>query len=99
MNKAVCPVATLKCYLEVRPNILGPVFCHFDHKPLTRYQFSAVLKKAINLLDYGIYNFKSHSFRIGMATSLSMEGYSDEQIKIMGRWESNAYLRYIRLPV
>jgi hypothetical protein len=41
----------------------------------------------------------SHSFRIGSATTFAIEGVSDDKIKRLGRWESNACLRYIRIPV
>lgn len=37
----------------------------------------------------------SHSFRIGRATTFAIEGLSDDEIKRIGRWESNTYLRYI----
>jgi hypothetical protein len=36
----------------------------------------------------------SHSFRIGRATTFTIEGLSDNEIKRLGRLESNAYLRY-----
>ena len=39
----------------------------------------------------------SHSFRNGVATSMSQTGYSDEEIITMGRWKSDTFLRYVRL--
>jgi hypothetical protein len=42
--------------------------------------------------------YASHSFIIGMATTCAMKEVSDEQIKIDGRWKSDAYARYIRIP-
>ena len=33
-----------------------------------------------------------------MATQCEMDGYPDEQIMRLGRWRSNVYLRYIRIP-
>lgn len=97
-DQTICPVSLLKSYLRIRPNVQGPLFCHFDHKPVTRYQFSAVLKKVISLLGLDSNCYKSHSFRIGMATTLSLEGYTDEEIQKLGRWKSNAFIGYIRLP-
>jgi hypothetical protein len=32
-----------------------------------------------------------------MATTGAIEGMSDDQIKELGRWKSNAFLRYIRI--
>uniref|UniRef100_A0A8W8NC18 SGNH hydrolase-type esterase domain-containing protein n=1 Tax=Magallana gigas TaxID=29159 RepID=A0A8W8NC18_MAGGI len=42
-----CPVKAMLEFLQVRPSITGPLFCHFSGKPLTRYQFSAVLAKVL----------------------------------------------------
>jgi len=41
--------------------------------------------------------YKSHSLRIGSATTLSMNGVNPETIQIVGRWESSQVMkRYIR---
>lgn len=95
-NISTCPVKLLSQYLKVHPKHVGPLFCHFDGSPLTRYQFSSVLKKSLSAI--GIFgNYKSHSFRIGMATTCALEGMPDDQIKYLGRWRSGAYLKYIRI--
>ena len=39
-----------------------------------------------------------HSFPIGAATTAAKKGMEDCIIKILGRWESLAYLQYVRLP-
>lgn len=96
-NKNVCPVQIMANFIKVRPPYLGPLFCHFDGSPLTRYQFSALLKRSLSVIGIENNGFKSHSFRIGMATTCALEGISDEQIKEMGRWKSQAFLRYIRI--
>ena len=43
-------------------------------------------------------NFSSHSFRIGAATVAARSGIPDHLIQTMGRWSSNAYQLYIRMP-
>jgi hypothetical protein len=43
----VCPEKKLKEYLLERGSYSGSLFCHFDKTPLSRYQFNAVLKKAL----------------------------------------------------
>jgi len=96
-NTSLCPVLLISQYLKERPNYPGPLFCHFERSPLTRYQFSAILKKCLVMIGIDSDKFKSHSFRIGMATTCAIDGMPDEQIKQLGRWESNAYLRYIRI--
>ncbi len=41
---------------------------------------------------------KGHSFRIGAATFAAERGFSDAQIRSMGRWQSDAFRKYIRTP-
>lgn len=38
---------------------------HINAKPLTQYQFSSMLKKALQFLHIQSITFKTHSFRIG----------------------------------
>ena len=42
--------------------------------------------------------FAGHSFHIGAATSAPAAGVEDALIKILGRWQSSAYLHYVRVP-
>ena len=94
--KTICAVNNVLEFLNRRPSIEGPLFCHLNGKPLTRYQFSAILKKALGSshLDYGKYT--AHSFRIGAATSAAMAGCDVETIKRAGRWRSGAYRVYLK---
>jgi hypothetical protein len=50
-NKTLCPVFNLKKFLNSRPLFGGPLFCHFDGNPLTRYQFAAILHIHINKIE------------------------------------------------
>jgi hypothetical protein len=56
------------------------------------------MKKCLHTLGIEETQYASHSFRIGMATTCAMKGVSDDQIKMYGRWKSDAYARYIRIP-
>jgi hypothetical protein len=42
--------------------------------------------------------YKGHSFHIGTATFAAECGFSDAQICAMGRWRSDAFLKYIHIP-
>lgn len=97
LNVAICPVQTLSHYLNIRPLFSGPLFCHFNGQPLSGYQFRAIMKKSLGVLGVENAGFKSHSFRIGMATTLSLEGFTDDQIMVKGRWKSDCFKRYIRI--
>ena len=57
---ATCAVMLLKKYLGLRQNHPGPLYCHFDGSPVTRYQFSAVLNKALKFIGVDI--FHSYTF-------------------------------------
>lgn len=92
----VCPVNNMFNYLAIRPKIQGPLFCHFSGKPLTRYQFSAILNKVLVLCNVNYKQYKSHSFRIGAATAAAKMGHSVDKIKAAGRWSSEAYRTYVR---
>jgi hypothetical protein len=88
-----------KNYMKVRPDGPGPLFRHFNLSPLTRYQFTGVLSKAIKYLQLpGSSEYKSHSFRIGASTDLAIRGFSDEDIQRSGRWKSSCFKSYIRVP-
>lgn len=63
----------------------------------------AFLTEQLNLsliwcgLDIKLY--KGHSFRIEAASTAFANGMSEAKIKAMGRWSSDAYKKYIRVPV
>ena len=75
-------------------NVTGALYCHANGKPITRYQFSAVLRKV--LISDGIQsdNFKSHSFRMRAASEASVSGISDSKIMEHGCWKSQAVKNY-----
>jgi integrase len=70
----ICPLQTLHDYLQVRPLKPGPLFCHFAGHPITRYQFNTILTRSLRLAGIDSRHFKSHSFRIGAATTLAHQG-------------------------
>lgn len=94
----LCPVKHYITFQGIRGNHKGPLLCHFGGAPLTRYQFGAVLHKSLKHLGVEAKNYKAHSFRIGCATALFEAGISEAELKTMGRWSSQAYKSYIRVP-
>ena len=95
-GKALCPILSYEQFIKRRPNLPGPLFCHLNGTPLTRAQFSSILKKSLAFLqiDYGKYN--THSFWIGAATTAAMVGFSTDVIMAAGRWKSKAVQSYVK---
>ncbi len=92
----VCPVKAMLDFLKVRPNHQGALFIHFDAAPLTSYQFNHILKTGIRVIGLPQDKYSSHSFRIGAATMAAKNGFSEDEIKQMGRWKSSAVQIYVR---
>ena len=95
----ICPIDAILPYLAVRDNRLGPLFILQDGRMLTRQTFGNLLDNVLDQLHLPSGEFNTHSFRIGAATSAKEAGISDSQIMMLGRWQSNAYQRYIRTPL
>ena len=94
----ICPVQSLLDYFACRGVSAGPLFRTRDGHAVSRKLFTdhlAILFRACGL-DFNKY--KGHSFRIGAATFAAECGYSDAQIRLMGRWKSDAFRKYIRGP-
>jgi hypothetical protein len=64
------------------------------HKKLTRHMVSCSLKDAGTALGLSTEKLSSHGARIGGATELSVAGFGDEVIKVIGCWDSRASLIY-----
>jgi len=76
-----------------------PLFREEDGTPLTGKKLNKVLKTLLeDNIDYKIGKIQTHSFRIGLASTLGARGFSEEEIKKAGRWKSGAYETYTRLP-
>ena len=94
----ICPVSALAEFLHRRGSAPGPLFCNEDGSPLHRRQFVSQVQSALTTAGLPGADFNGHSFRIGAATAASQAGIPETTIKILGRWNSMAYQRYIRPP-
>ena len=94
----LCPVAALLSYLSVRGSQPGPLFLFEDGRFLTRGRFVDAVRTALNSAGVDQQKYCGHSFRIGAATTAAARGIEDSVIKTLGRWESVAYLQYVRIP-
>ena len=94
-----CPVRALQMYLQMRPNVGGPLFLTSSGKPLERRVVSRVIKESVHRLGLNSDMYDTHSLRVGRATDLAQQGVPDHVIRETGRWNSNAYQKYLRFNI
>ncbi|XP_075068922.1 uncharacterized protein LOC142158646 [Mixophyes fleayi] len=92
----ICPVKLANQFAKIRPPGEGLWLSHLDNTPVTKFQFSALLKRALGEVDLNPVEYGTHSFRIGAATAAAARGASVNEIQALGRWKSQAYKKYIR---
>ncbi len=84
----------------VLPSYSGPgfLFRFADGRLLSKTRFVDTVREAMTKAGLQAKDYAGHSFRIGAATTAGARGVPDSTIKMLGRWESSAYLLYIRTP-
>ena len=92
-----CPVALLSKYISARGTHSGPLFCFQDGSPISYSYYRNVFTLLQSFTSLGS-KYHLHSLRIGAATHAASQGIPEETIKRMGRWHSQAVLKYIRIP-
>ena len=103
-NDQVCAVCSMLRYLDSRrahisSNPLLPLFIMSNGTPLSRTLLCKHIKLCMCMLGYCPEHYSGHSLRAGGATDAAKNGLSDWELKLLGRWSSHAYQRYIRLPI
>ena len=91
----LCPLLS---FMMVRRSGTGPLFVFADGRLLTRKRFVDAVRSALASAGIDQTQYCGHSFRIGAATTAAAKGIEDSIIKTLGRWESVAYLQYVRIP-
>ena len=97
-HSLICPVVAVLKYVVEKGFSKGPLFVFEDGRPLTRERFVTAVREALAAAGVDTAKYCGHSFRIGAATTAAERGIQDSLIRTMGRWESSAYLLYIRTP-
>ena len=93
----LCPIAAMLAYLALRGQTEGPLFV-VDSKPLSREFLVQWLRETLTKAGIDSSHFSGHSFRIGATSTASTKGISEATIQTLGRWNSDSYKRYIRIP-
>ena len=94
----LCPISALVSYLAIRGPSPGALFTLENGSPLTKQKLVTLVKSTLQAagIDPSFYN--GHSFRIGAATTAAAAGIQDAIIKQLGRWSSEAYQEYVKIP-
>jgi hypothetical protein len=102
-NSLFCPVHALKklkrYWKRKDKNYKGkPVFRTSSGKILTKRFFLTTIKNGLQPSEKVLSQITGKSFRSGLASELEnfSHTFKERHIKILGRWKSNAYQRYIR---
>jgi hypothetical protein len=94
----LCPVAAVLGYIALRGDQSGPFFLTTAKVPLTKTDFITKFRAILGRIGLPAEDYAGHSFRIGAATSAALAGMDDSMIQLLGRWQSAAFLRYIKTP-
>ena len=96
----LCPVMAYLKWTELnKPDLGMPLFREKNGTPMTGRRINTLLKTLLQ--EYSSFEtgtISSHSFRSGIVSILGSKGFSDEEIKLVGRWSSRAFIRYMKLP-
>ena len=96
-NPNLCPVQAIYEYIQLFKPIQGPLFQFLGNSPVTHSFMSSKLHMLLQFISLDPKCYKGHSFRIDAATNAVNMGFSEQYIRKLGRWNSNAIQKYIRI--
>ena len=105
LNSTYCPVKAAKRYMAMAESAkFDPELPFFRQESGANYGkdlFNRDLKTLLkDDIDYaGGETISSHSFRAAIPSHMAQWGYSETDIQGWGRWSSQAYKKYCKLPV
>ena len=99
----LCPVTAILQFFSLVPApASAPFFCvprNGSLRPLTYTDFTSSIKSLISRIGLHPTEFSPHSFRRGGATFAFQAGVPERLIQRHGDWRSDAYRRYLALPL
>ena len=96
------PLKAMEKYVTKRRSMWGVtedsvLFAREDGTPINRDWFNNILHKLLDPLILDARDsFTGHSFRAGISTLMKAAGMEESDIKIWGRWSSQAYQLYCK---
>ena len=95
-----CPFQVIGHYIKIRqPGYIWdeePFFVFSDRHPVTAEQSRTLLRKLLNNMGLQSELYDMHSLRIGRTSDLIKYSYPIDEVRRMGRWQSNTVFKYIR---
>ena len=85
-------------YPRMKMNRDSPLFLLANGKVLSVWDMGQFVPAILKAMKLPADEYSTYSFRIGGATSLARRGVESWVIQTLGRWQSDAYKIYIRLP-
>ena len=95
----ICPVAALRDFVGRRPSTSGrhPFFVNSRGVPISPKVFNAMLRTVLSRLNFtDTMRYSAKSFRVGASSEAFSLGCAPDEIKGLGRWNSDAFMAYIR---
>ena len=96
-HNQLCPVEAILAYIAKQGREQGLQFRFKDGCLLTKDQLMSKVRESLSMAGVNVKLYSGHSFRIGAATTAGHKGLPSEKIQTLGRWDSTAYLLYVRL--
>ena len=96
---AYCAMAQFISQKTLYNDKTSPLFIFPNGTHITKNLLSKTIKLYMSRIGLDPSSYSGHSFRIGGATTMASRNFADWEIKMGGRWSSEAYQRYIRVPV
>jgi hypothetical protein len=95
----LCPVKAFFSWQKLQyRDPTAPLFRFKDGNPLTGGKMNKIVRTLLDpYTDLKIGFFGTHSFRIGLASTLGSLGFEDADIQSAGRWSSRAFEAYMKL--
>ena len=90
----ICPVNKLQRLINLIGKRNGNLLSIRGLGSISKHKFNQMLRKCCKLA--GTPNYTSHCFRIGGANLAEKLGRTDAEIRLLGRWKSNALNVYLR---
>jgi hypothetical protein len=88
-GSSVCAVCALELLFGRYPRApKTPVFLYTDGRVLRYPLFNTIIKHLVSMLGLDPRNYTPHSLRAGAATAAAAAGFTDAEVKSLGRWKS-----------